>query len=289
MKKRYKSISLTLMATVLAVTTLFGNTALAKEKDTLSGRITINGSTALLPMTLQAAKEFQKLHPKVKIAASGKGSVTGPQAVKKGIADIGACDWDASTDVPGFKAYTGQVANKVAVIPFATIVNKNVGVTDLSTKQLQGIYSGKITNWKDVGGADEDIVVITRAFGSGTRVNYQMKALDGGDIVKKKENYKEVGSSGDMKTAVATTPNAIGYIDLVYVNSDVKAVKFNGIAATTDNVINGKYKVWAYGYYMTKGEPTGATKAFIEYVQSTKFQQGSLKKLKFIPLSAMKK
>lgn len=289
MKKRYKNISLTLMATVLAVTTLFGNTALAKEKDTLSGRITINGSTALLPMTLQAAKEFQKLHPKVKIAASGKGSVTGPQAVKKGIADIGACDWDASTDVPGFKAFTGQVANKVAVIPFATIVNKNVGVTDLTTKELQGIYSGKITNWKDVGGADEDIVVITRAFGSGTRVNYQMKALEGGDIVKKKENYKEVGSSGDMKTAVATTPNSIGYIDLVYVNSDVKAVKFNGIAPTTDNVINGKYKVWAYGYYMTKGEPTGATKAFIEYVQSAKFQQGSLKKLKFIPLSAMKK
>lgn len=289
MKKRYKNISLTLMATVLAVTTLFGNTALAKEKETLSGRITINGSTALLPMTLQAAKEFQKLHPKVKIAASGKGSVTGPQAVKKGIADIGACDWDASTDVPGFKAFTGQVANKVAVIPFATIVNKNVGVTDLTTKQLQGIYSGKITNWKDVGGADEDIVVITRSFGSGTRVNYQMKALEGGDIVKKKENYKEVGSSGDMKTAVATTPNSIGYIDLVYVNSDVKAVKFNGIAPTTDNVISGKYKVWAYGYYMTKGEPTGATKAFIEYVQGAKFQQGSLKKLKFIPLSAMEK
>lgn len=85
--------------------------------DSLKGKITVNGSTALLPLTLQAAKEFQKLHPKVKIAASGKGSVTGPQAVKKGIADIGACDWDASIDVPGFKAFDGQVANKVAVIP----------------------------------------------------------------------------------------------------------------------------------------------------------------------------
>lgn len=286
MNKRLKSLSLAIIATVFAATTLFTGSAMAKDE--LKGRVTINGSTALLPMTLQAAKEFQKLNPKVKIAASGKGSVTGPQAVKKGIADIGACDWDASMDVPGFKAFAGQVANKVAVIPFATIVNKNVGVTNLTTEQLQGIYAGKITNWKDVGGADEDIIVITRAFGSGTRVNYQMKALDGGDIVKKKANYKEVGSSGDMKTAVATTPNAIGYIDLVYVNSDVKAVKFNGIEPTTDNVINGKYKIWAYGYYMTKGEPTGATKAFIEYVQSKKFQDGSLKKLKFIPLSAMK-
>lgn len=191
-------------------------------------------------------------------------------------------------DVPGFKAFDGQVANKVAVIPFATIVNKNVKVNNLTTEQLKGIYSGKITNWKEVGGDNADIVVITRAFGSGTRVNYQAKALGGGDIVKKDKNYKEVGSSGDMKTAVATTPNAIGYIDLVYVNSDVKAVSFNGVAPTTDNVINGTYKIWAYGYYMTKGQPTGATKAFIEYVQSAKFQQGSLKKLKFIPISAMR-
>ncbi|KHF33062.1 Phosphate-binding protein PstS 1 precursor [Paenibacillus sp. P1XP2] len=283
--KWFKKMSLLAAASLVAVSTLVGSASAASG---LSGKITINGSTALLPLTLQAAKEFQKLNPKVRIAASGKGSVTGPQAVKKGIADIGACDWDASMDVPGFKAFDGQVANKVAVIPFATIVNKNVKVNNLTTEQLKGIYSGKITNWKEVGGDNADIVVITRAFGSGTRVNYQAKALGGGDIVKKDKNYKEVGSSGDMKTAVATTPNAIGYIDLVYVNSDVKAVSFNGVAPTTDNVINGTYKIWAYGYYMTKGQPTGATKAFIEYVQSPKFQQGSFKKLKFIPISAMR-
>lgn len=224
--KWFKKMSLVAAASLVAVSTLVGSASAASG---LSGKITINGSTALLPLTLQAAKEFQKLNPKVRIAASGKGSVTGPQAVKKGIADIGACDWDASMDVPGFKAFDGQVANKVAVIPFATIVNKNVKVNNLTTEQLKGIYSGKITNWKEVGGDNADIVVITRAFGSGTRVNYQAKALGGGDIVKKDKNYKEVGSSGDMKTAVATTPNAIGYIDLVYVNSDLKAVSFNGV------------------------------------------------------------
>lgn len=285
--KLFKKITLVALASAFMLTSAITGPAMAK--DNLKGKITINGSTALLPLTLQAAKEFQKLHPKVKIAASGKGSITGPQAVKKGIADIGACDWDASLDVPGFKAFPGQVANKVAVIPFATIVNKSVKVDDLTTAQLKDIYSGKITNWKDVGGEDEDIVVITRSFGSGTRVNYQAKALGGGDIVKKDKNYKEVGSSGDMKTAVATTPNSIGYIDLAYISgSDIKAVKHDGVAATTDNVINGKYKIWSYGYYMTKGEPTGATKEFIEYIQSKKFQEGSLKKLKFIPISAMK-
>lgn len=285
--KFFKKLSLVTVASAVLLTSALAGAAWAK--DDLKGKITVNGSTALLPMTLQAAKEFQKLHPKVKIAASGKGSVTGPQAVKKGIAEIGACDWDASTDVPGFKAFAGQVANKVAVIPFATFVNKSVKVDSLTTEQLKGIFSGKITNWKDVGGADEDIVVITRSFGSGTRVNYQSKALDGGDIVKKEKNYKEVGSSGDMKTAVATTPNSIGYIDLTYITgSDVKALKHNGVEATADNVINGKYKIWSYGYYMTKGQPTGATKEFIEYVQSKKFQDSSLKKLKFIPISAMK-
>lgn len=283
--KLLKKLTLAAVTSLVAVTTLVGSASAASG---ISGKITINGSTALLPLTLQAAKEFQKINPKVRISASGKGSVTGPQAVKKGIADIGACDWDASMDVPGFKAFEGQVANKVAVIPFATVTNKNVKVNNLTTEQLKGIFSGKITNWKEVGGDDADIVVITRAFGSGTRVNYQAKALAGGDIVKKAKNYKEVGSSGDMKTAVATTPNAIGYIDLVYVNSDIKALSYNGVQPTTDNVINGSYKIWAYGYYMTKGQPTGATKAFIEYVQSAKFQQGSLKKLKFIPISAMR-
>lgn len=282
--KLFNKMTLAAVTSLVAVSTLVGSAYAASG---ISGKVTINGSTALLPLTLQAAKEFQKINPKVKIAASGKGSVTGPQAVKKGIANIGACDWDASMDVPGFKAFDGQVANKVAVIPFATVTNKNVKVSNLTTEQLKGIFSGKITNWKDVGGDNADIVVITRAFGSGTRVNYQSKALAGGDITKKEKNYKEVGSSGDMKTAVSTTPNSIGYIDLVYVNSDLKALSYNGVEPTTDNVIKGSYKIWAYGYYMTKGQPTGATKAFIDYVQSQKFQQGSLKKLKFIPISAM--
>jgi len=280
------------MATVavLTATIAFAGApaATTNAASTLSGKIVINGSSALLPLTLQAANEFKKKNPKVKISASAAGSVTGPQSVRKGIADIGACDWDASIDVPGFKAFEGQVANKVAVIPFAAVTNKNVKVSNLTTKQLQDIFSGKVKNWKEVGGENADIVVVNRAFGSGTRVNFQMKALNGVDFMSKGDNYKEVKSSGDMKTAIETTPNAIGYIDLVYVTDKMQAVSIDGNAPTESNIINGKYKVWAYGYYMTKGKPTGATKAFIEYVQSKEFQNGSLKKLKFIPISAMK-
>lgn len=284
MKKWIKSLS----AVALAVSLVAGFSSSAGAASSLKGKIVINGSSALLPLTLQAASEFKKLNPKVKISASAAGSITGPQSVRKGIADIGAVDWDASTDVPGFKKFDGQVANPVAVTVFAAIANKNVDVDSLTTKQLQDIFSGKITNWKDVGGSDAKIVVVNRKFGSGTRVNFQMKALNGTEFMSKGDNYKEVGSSGDMKTTIETTPNAIGYIDLPYVTDKMKALKINGVAPTTDNVLNGKYKVWGIGYFMTKGQPTGATKAFIDYIQSNEFQNGSLKKLKFIPLSAVK-
>jgi phosphate transport system substrate-binding protein len=282
--KLFKSLSIAAMAIALVTSSV----SIAGAASSLKGKIVVNGSSALLPLTLQAANEFKKLNPKVKISASAAGSITGPQSVKKGIADIGAVDWDASTDVPGFKKFDGQVANKVAVIPFAAVVNTGVKVDSLTTKQLQDIFSGKVTNWKDVGGSDGDIIVVNRAFGSGTRVNFQMKALAGSDFLSKGSKYKEVKSSGDMKTAIETTPNAIGYIDLVYVTSKMKAVKVNGVAPSEANVINGTYKVWGFGYYMTKGQPTGAVKAFIEYIQGAKFQNGSLKKLKFIPISAIK-
>jgi len=285
----FKKITAMAVVSILTVGSYSGVFSSAANAATaLKGKIVITGSTALLPLSLQAAKEFKKLNPGVSIAAAGLSSVAGPEAVQKGSAQIGACDWNATTNVPDFKAFSGLYANAVAVTPFTTIVNKNVTKTSLTTQQLQGIFTGKYKNWNQVGGQNHAIVVINRAFGSGTRVNYQTKALKGTKIVKSSSNYKEVSSSGLMFTAVSTTPYSIGYIDLVYVKAGVKAVSYNGVAPTTANVINKKYPIWAYGYYMTKGKPTGVTKAFITYVQSAKFQQGSLKALKFIPLSSIK-
>lgn len=255
---------------------------------TVSGKVVIAGSTALLPLTQQAASEFKKLNPKVKITVSGSSSIAGPQSVLKGSATIGASDWDATKEVKGFSAFKGLVSYKVSITPFATIVNKANPVTNLTTQQLQDIFSGKITNWKEVGGKDAAIVVVNRKSGSGTRVNYQAKALKNVDFMTS-GNYKEVGKSGEMFTAVETNENAIGYIDFAYIKGNVKAVAYNGVEATTDNVVNGKYPVWEYGYLLTKGEAKGADLAFIKYLQSSKFQNGSLKKLKFIPINAIKR
>ena len=115
-----------------------------------------------------------------------------------------------------------------------------------------------------------------------------MKALKGKSFASAGGNVKEVGKSGEMVTNVSSNPNAIGYVDLAYVKGGIKAVSINGAAATTTNVMNGKYKVWSYGYLVTKGNPTGANAKFIKYIQSSKFQNGSLKKLKFIPVAKMK-
>jgi phosphate transport system substrate-binding protein len=277
---------------VLSFALLFGysfgvqeSTASAK---TLSGKIVVAGSSALLPLTQQAAKEFKKANRKVSISVSGSSSIAGPQSVLKGSATIGASDWDATKPVPGFKAFEGLVAHKIAVIPFATIVHKDNKVKNLTTKQLQDIYTGKIKNWKDVGGDDKEIVVVTRSVGSGTRVNYIEKALNGVDINDKSSNVVKAGKSGEMVTKVQENKYAIGYVDLPYVKGNIKAVDFNGVAATVENIKNGKYGIWGYGYLLTKGQPKAADKAFIEFIQSAKFQKNTAAKLKFIPLSEMK-
>ncbi len=273
----------------LAVALFLSMFAMGAQAASRTGNLTITGSSALLPLMLQAKKEFNKSNPRVKIAVSGISSIVGPQAVKRGTAQIGTCDWDASTSVPGFKAFPGQVAHKVAAIPFAFVVHKDNPVNNITQQQAIGIYRGEITNWSQLGGNNAPIVVNNRSFGSGTRVNVIAKGLNGATgLLSSGTNYVERASSGAMKTGVESNVNAIGYIDLVYVTGNLKALSFNGVVASPRNVINKTYPIWAFGYMMTQGQPTGTTKAFIDYVQSKKFQNGSVKSLKFIPIAAIK-
>lgn len=272
----------------LAIAMFLSIFAAGSQAASLSGSITINGSSALLPLMLQAKKEFTTRNPRVRMAVSGTSSISGPQSVKKGVAQIGTCDWDSSTDVPGFKKFEGQVPHKVAAIPFAFVVHKDNPVSNLTQSQLIGIYKGDITNWSEVGGNNAPIVVNNRSFGSGTRVNVIQKGLNGLKTFTSGSNYVERSSSGAMKTGVEGNINAIGYIDLVYVTTNMKALKYNNVSPTVANVINKSYPIWGYGYMMTKGQPTGATKAFITYVQSKSFQNGAVKKMKFIPIGSIK-
>ncbi|MCD7034479.1 phosphate ABC transporter substrate-binding protein [Metabacillus sp. GX 13764] len=285
--KLVKRLSVSAVAVAAAVGFTFGGFNQA-DAASVSGKVTVAGSTALLPLTQAAAKEFKRSNPRVSISVSGSSSIAGPQSVQKGSATIGACDWNATTAVPGFSAFKGLTAYKIAVIPFATIVNSKNPVKNLSTSQLQGIFTGKITNWKQVGGNNAPIVVVNRKFGSGTRVNYNLKALKGAKMMTSGSHYQEAGKSGEMVTAVTSNANAIGYVDLPYVKGGIKAVSYNGVAASVSNIQKGKYPVWGTGYLLTKGKAKGANAAFISYVTGSKFQNGSLKKLKFIPVKSVR-
>lgn len=283
--KMFKRITISALSFVAAAGFTLGTISPASAA---SNKVVVAGSTALLPVTQQAAKEFKRSNPKVAISVSGSSSIAGPQSVLKGSATIGAIDWDPTKSVPGFKAFSGLKSYKIAVLPFAAIVNTANPVKNLTTAQLQGIFSGKIKNWKQVGGKNDAIVVVNRKFGSGTRVNFQMKALKGKAFMSSGSNYQEVGKSGEMVTAVQSNPSAIGYVDLPYIKGSIKAVSYNGVAPTAANIIKGKYPVYGTGYLVTKGAATGANLKYIKYIQSAKFQNGSLTKLKLISTSKAK-
>jgi phosphate transport system substrate-binding protein len=249
-----------------------------QQTEKVSGTVTVSGSTALLPLAKEAANQFMDKNKDVTINSSGGGSGTGLKNVADGTSDIGMSDVEAG---PEFKD-KGLVDHKVAVAPFLLIVNKDVNIDNLTKQQAADIFTGKIKNWKEVGGPDKKITIITRPDNSGSRKLVKQIILDGKDFTKDAVVQE---STGAMKTAVSTTSGSIGYIDMAYADDSVKVLKFDGVAYSKDNLKNGSYKLYGIEHMYTKGEPKGATKAFLDYIMSNDFQNNTVEKMKFIPVS----
>ncbi|PDH75583.1 phosphate ABC transporter substrate-binding protein, partial [Oenococcus oeni] len=177
------------------------------------------------------------------------------------------------------------VDHKVAVIGIAPVVNKDVGVKSLTKSQLKKIFTGKVTNWDQVGGKDQKIDLINRASGSGTRTVFENAILGNATAASSQEQ----DSNGTVQKIVSTTPGAISYLAFSYIKgqSGLKALKINGVSPTNKNVENNKWKVWGYEHMYTKGKATGATKAFINYFYKSS-NKSLIKKLGYIPLPSMK-
>jgi len=148
------------------------------------------------------------------------------------------------------------------------------------------IYSGKITNWKEVGGSDMKIVIINRPKSSGTRATFKKYALNGIEEVAGISLTED--SSGTVRKTIAETPGAIGYLALSYVDATVHALNFNGESGTVSNITAGKYPIWSYEHMYTKGEATGLTKEFLDYMMSPEVQGKLVSALGYIPVSEMK-
>lgn len=275
MMKKILAIMAATALIVIGTTACSSNTAKNTDSSAsaakVSGNITAAGSSALAPLVQIAADDFQLANPDATVNVSAGGSGNGLTQVANKSIDIGNSDVLASTKLTADQAKT-LVDHKVCVIGVAAVVNKDVTVKDLSTDQLTKIFTGKITNWKDVGGKDEKITLVTRPASSGTRALFKQYALGGQDELSNAALSSD--DSGTLEKNISSTNGSIGYLAFSYVigKYDVNKLSIDGVAPTLENVYNGKYKVWGTEHMYTNGEATGVAKAFIDFMQTKTFQ-----------------
>ncbi|MCQ4085394.1 phosphate ABC transporter substrate-binding protein [Saccharibacillus sp. JS10] len=250
----------------------------------VSGEILAVGSTALQPLVDQVGQNFMAENKDVTVQVQGGGSGTGLTQVSEGAADIGNSDVFAEEKLDADKA-AELVDHQVAVVAMATVVNKDAGVTNLTKQQLLDIFKGTITNWKDVGGADQKITIVNRPSSSGTRATFEKYAL--GEKVENVPGAIEQDSSGTVKQIVADTKGAVGYLAFSYLDDTVTALSYDGVEPKEENVQSGEYPIWAYEHMYTKGEAEGATKAFLDYFMTEEVQNADVTELGYIPVSSM--
>lgn len=284
-----KALSFTLAAVVAAalLTGCGGSPAPKKEEAPkaaaeISGTVKASGSTALLPLLKAGQEEFQKKNAKVSVNMAGGGSFTGQNQVATGAVDIGNSDVELDKKL----ADKGLVEHKLVGIPFVFVANKDVKADNLTTQQYVGIMTGKIKNWQEVGGQDLKITLIHRAASSGSRATIQSLVLKDSKFT---DDAVIQDSNGAVRAAIASTAGGFGYIDAAYVDATVKALAVDGVKYSLADVASGKYKILTFGRMFTKGQPQGATKAFIDFVTSKEFQESYAEKNGFVPLTKMPK
>lgn len=285
MMKKTIGLALTMMVGMSLIAGCGGNekkAAAPKAGAKVEGKVTASGSSALLPLLKVGQEEFYKKHDKVTVNISGGGSFTGQKQAASGAVNIGNSDVPLAADLKD----KGMVDTSLVGIPFVFVTNKDVSVDSLTNQQLVDILTGKIKNWKEVGGKDQNITLVHRAKSSGSRATIA-------DIILKGKEFTNDAiiqdSNGAVRSAIATTPGAIGYVDAAYVDGTVKGLKYEGVAYSLKAVQDGKYPVYTVGHMFTKGQPTGAVKAFMDYVTSPEFQDKNVEAKGFIPLTKLPK
>lgn len=289
MRKKGKALYLllALVATALLLAGCGGTkgqgAAPGGAKEELAGSITVVGSTAMQPLVEVAAQQFTQKNPKAQVVVQGGGSGTGLSQVAAGAAHIGNSDIFAE-EKQGIDA-SQLVDHKICAQGFALVVHPGVSVDSLTKQQIKDIFTGKVTNWKEVGGPDQKIVIIHRPKGSGTRATFVRYVMDG---VEDRAQGMEQDSSGAVRKVVSETPGAISYLALPYLDKSLKALKIDGVEPTVENITTGKYPFWSYAHMYTKGQPQGLAKAFIDYMLSGEVQEQIVPKMGYIPITKMK-
>lgn len=234
----------------------------------LSGSISMVGSTSMEKLANALSEAFMEEYPDVTVTAEFVGSGAGIEAVTNGTADIG----NSSRSLKDEEKAAGVVENIVAIDGIAVCVDPANEVADLTKEQLTNIYNGTVTNWKEVGGADEPIIVIGREAGSGTRGAFE-ELVDLQDACK---YANELDSTGAVIAKVASTPGAIGYASLDALDDSVKALSLEGVEATAENIKAGNYFLSRPFVMATKGEiseQNDLVQAWFDFVLGDEGQQ----------------
>lgn len=229
----------------------------------LSGTISLAGSTSMEKLANAVAESFMEKYPNVTVTAEFTGSSAGIESLLAGSVDIG----DASRALKDSEKEAGAVENIVAIDGIAVVTDTENSVADLTKDQLISIYTGQTTNWSELGGDDEAIVVIGREAGSGTRGAFEELL----DIADQCVYANELDSTGAVMAKVASTPGAIGYVSLDVVDDTVKAFSLEGVEATADNIKAGNYFLSRPFVMATKGEVSeqnDLVKALFDYLSS---------------------
>jgi phosphate transport system substrate-binding protein len=247
------------------------------------GSITAVGSSALQPLVEEAANQFMAKNPEAQIVVQGGGSGTGLSQVAQGASDIGNSDVFAEEKLTPEEA-KGLVDHQVCVVGMAAVVHPDITVDNVTKQQLIDIFTGKITNWKEIGGPDVKVTLVNRPKSSGTRATFKAFALDGAE----EASGIEQDSSGTVRKIINETPGAIGYLAFSYLDGSVKALKLDGVEPAAENIYTGDYPVWAYEHMYTRGEPTGLAKDFLDYMMSDEVQKTLVPELGYLPATEMK-
>lgn len=240
----------------------------AETTTDLSGSISMVGSTSMEKLANALSEAFMEEHPDVTVTAEFVGSGAGIEAVTNGTTDIG----NSSRSLKDEEKAAGVVENVVAIDGIAVCVNPANEVADLTKEQLTNIYNGTVTNWKEVGGADEPIIVIGREAGSGTRGAFEELV----DLVDGCKYANELDSTGAVIAKVASTPGAIGYASLDALDDSVKALSLEGVEATAENIKAGNYFLSRPFVMATKGEiseQNDLVQAWFDFVLGDEGQQ----------------
>lgn len=282
---------------ILSLTLILGTTLLSacgsKEENSekpYSGTVLSIGSTALQPLVEKTVSGFNQKYPDVTVNVQGGGSGVGINQVAQGSAQIGNSDIPASSKIKDESILKQLVETKVCGIGFALVTNKGVGVENLTIEQIQDIFTGKTTNWNQLGGKNINITIVNRSKSSGTRAAFK------NTILKENDEKEGLGITQDSTSAalkaVKETDGSVSYVALSNLMTDkdkegVTLIKINGIEPTDKNIVDNQYPFWSYEYMITKGEPENEVKAFIDFIKSDE-NKGTVEKLGYIPMGNFK-